>query len=357
MSQHTASLSRPVLALDLGDRRTVLARREGDAIVHEELATSRETLRDRLQDLAPCRVVFEAGSQSHWVAWLLEALGHEPIVVHPRRLRMSTESSRKTDRADAEWLLRLGEVDLGILSPVKLRSRRRQADLALLRVRKSLTHMRTQAVQAVRSHAKLFGCALPAGGPHVFPKRARAGLDPELRSVCEPLLRQVERLSRELRAIDARLEQLAARRYPETALLCQVPSVGPLTALSYVLTLQAPERFARSRDAGSATGLVPRKHASGARDPELGITKAGDGELRRLLVLAAHRSLRKIAPDSDLKRAGLRLAARGGKNAKKRAVVATARKLAVLLMALWKSGEVYEPLRQAAIAEPLDCAA
>ncbi len=112
-----------------------------------------------------------------------------------------------------------------------------------------------------------------------------------------------------------------------------------------MLTLEDPARFPTSRDVGAYVGLVPKRSASGQRDPQLGITRAGDRMLRRLLVQAAHYTLGPFGPDTDLRRFGEKLAARGGKNAKKRAIVAVARKLAVLLHSLWSTGEVYEPLR------------
>jgi len=346
MSQHNHP-ARRVIALDLGDRKTTLVRREDGEIVHEKLVTQREAFTERFADEPPSRVVFEAGSQSPWVAWLLVELGDEPVAVHPRRLLMITRSARKCDRTDGEWLLRLAETDLQILSPVQVRSRHKQTDLVRLRIRENLICMRVQAVLAVRSQAKLFGCALPSGGPVALPKRARETLPADLQLVLQPLLHQIESLTVALRKINAQIERTTKTKYRETAALTQVPNIGALTALTLVLTLQNPDRFTKSREVGPVVGLVPRQRQSGSRDPELRITKQGDGELRRLLVLAAQRFMRNAAPDTDLKRFGLRLAARGGKNAKKRAVVAVARKLAVLLVALWKSGEVYEPLRHA----------
>jgi len=114
---------------------------------------------------------------------------------------------------------------------------------------------------------------------------------------------------------------------------------------SYVLTLDDPKRFRRSRDVGGFLGLRPKQRDSGQSQPQLRITKEGDPYLRKLLVQGAHYILGWRGPDTDLRRWGLKLAARGGKNAKKRAVVAVARKLAVLLHRIWVSGENYEPLR------------
>jgi len=150
-----------------------------------------------------------------------------------------------------------------------------------------------------------------------------------------------------IKVYDERIEKLGQDKYAHTELLRQVKGVGPLTSLAYVLTLENPDRFAKSRDVGPYLGLVPKQEESGDSQPQLGISKVGDVMLRRLLVGSAHYILGPFGPDTDLRRYGLRLCERGGKNAKKRAAVAVARKLAVLLHRLWISGEVYEPLRHA----------
>jgi transposase len=171
-----------------------------------------------------------------------------------------------------------------------------------------------------------------------------------VREALLPLVRLVEMLSRSIEDYDQRIETLAAEKYPQTERLRQVKGVGALTSLAYVLTLESPERFAQSRDVGPYLGLVPKQEDSGDNQPQLRISKAGDEMLRRLLVGSAQYILGPFGPDTDLRRYGLRLCERGGKNAKKRAAVAVARKLAVLLHRLWVSGEVYEPLRQTSSA-------
>ena len=165
-----------------------------------------------------------------------------------------------------------------------------------------------------------------------------------------PLLLSIEALTDEIKAYDDRIEQLADEAHPETRCFTQVYGVGKLTALAYLLTIEDPERFRRSRTAGAFFGLVPRRDQSGAVEKQLSITKSGDRMVRTLLVQCAHRILAKNAPDSDLRRAGERVASRGGRTAKRKAVIAVARKLAVLLHALWRTAEVYEPLRNQAQA-------
>jgi transposase len=169
-------------------------------------------------------------------------------------------------------------------------------------------------------------------------------LSDPLQNALRPLLAEMESLSKRIREYDEQIESLGKSRYPETELLKQVHGVGTLTALTYVLTVDDPYRFRRSRDAGAYFGLQPGRRESGASRPQLRITKEGDAYMRKLLVQCAHHILGPFGSDSDLRQWGLELAARGGKNAKKRALVAVARKLAVLLHKLWVTGEAYEPL-------------
>src|SRR5713226_2138146 len=171
------------------------------------------------------------------------------------------------------------------------------------------------------------------------------GLSPELREALDPLLGEIESLNERIDEYDRRIQQIAKEVYPETALLQQVKGVGTLIALTYVLTLDDTQRFGRSRDAGCFLGLRPGRRNSGMSEPQMHISKEGDRYLRTLIVQGAHYILGPFGEDSDLRRWGQKLAERGGKNATKRAVVAVARKLAVLLHKLWVGGEVYEPLR------------
>ena len=164
----------------------------------------------------------------------------------------------------------------------------------------------------------------------------------------EDWVEEVKSITGKIKECEKKLEQIARDKYPETKLLKQVKGVGTLIALTFVLTLEDKTRFAKSRDAGCYVGLRPKRSDSGESQPQLRITKEGDIYLRKMLVQGAHHILGHRGADTDLRRWGLKLAERGGKNAKKRAIVAVARKLAVLLHHLWVSGEVYEPLRNAA---------
>jgi transposase len=200
-------------------------------------------------------------------------------------------------------------------------------------------------VNAARGLVKSYGERLRKCGTQQVSRETTSGLSAGLREALEPLMQEVESLNERIKEYDRRIEKMAKETYPETELLKQVKGVGDLIATAYVLTVEDPHRFRKSRDAGCFVGLQPGRRNSGESEPQMHITKEGDEYLRTLLVQGAHYILGPFGEDSDLRRWGLKLSARGGKNAKKRAVVAVARKLAVLLHRLWVSGEVYEPLR------------
>jgi transposase len=194
---------------------------------------------------------------------------------------------------------------------------------------------------------KSFGARLPKCPARSFHKRATEHIPEALWPALGPVLETIGSLTERIRDYERKLEAVSEEHYPETKLLRQVEGIGTLTALTFVLTLEDPHRFERSRSVGAYLGLVPASDRSGERDPQKRISKEGDEMLRKLLVSGAHYVLGPFGSDSDLRRHGQKIASRGGKNSKKRAVVAVARKLAVLLHSLWMSAEVYEPLRNA----------
>jgi transposase len=335
------------IGLDISDRWTHMCAidAEGRCVGRARVATRESALVDASGKFAGARVVLEVGPHSPWVSRLLGARGHEVVVANPRRVKLIGRADRKTDRIDAETLARLGRMDPALLHPIVHRGAQAQKDLALLRVRDGMVRARTQLIQRGRGLAKALGVRLPASTATGFAKRVREAGRSDVFPGLEELLRAIEQLSVSIRKLEHEIEHLGAQRYPETRRLRQVAGVGPITSLAYVLTIEDPRRFARSRDAGAYLGLTPRQRESGEARPELAISKRGDEFVRRLLIEAAHYTLGPFGPDSELRRFGLRLAGQGGQRAKKRAVVAVARKLAVLLHRLWVSGELYEPLR------------
>jgi len=335
------------VGLDVGDQHSHLCvlNAAGDILEESRVRTTPGALRARVTAMPRARIVLETGTHSAWISRLLAAPGHEVIVANARKLALITANDSKDDRTDAETLARLGRADPALLAPIQHRRAETQADLAVVRAREALVRTRTVLVNHVRGAVKAVGGGrLPACSTASFARVVAPVIPEALRPALVPVLATIATLSTTIAGYDRVMAQLGERRYPATAQLRQVAGVGPLTALCYVLTLEDPARFRTSRVVGSYLGLRPRRADSGTRTTQLGITKAGDGLLRRLLVSSAQYILGPFGPDSDLRRWGETLAARGGKNAKKRAVVAVARKLAVLLHRLWATGLVYEPL-------------
>jgi len=335
------------IGLDLGDRTShyCVLNEAGEVIVEDKLATTPRRIEEVFSRIPRSRIALETGTHSPWVSRQLTQLGHEVIVAHARKVRLIWESSRKDDRLDARTLARLARIDPGLLGPVRHRSAKAQIHLTVIRARATLVSARTALVNAARGLTKSYGARLPKCGTEQIHRKITKELKPELREALNPLLAEIESLNARIAEYDTRIEQIAKEVYPEVSRLKQVKGVGPLIALTYVLTLDNPYRFRRSRDVGCFVGLRPGRRNSGMSEPQLHISKEGDRYLRTLLVQGAHYILGPFGQDSDLRRWGLKLSERGGRNAKKRAVVAVARKLAVLLHKLWVSKEVYEPLR------------
>lgn len=333
--------------LDVGDRTTHLCCVDGRRVVVKRLRfpTTQEGVRKVFADRAPAKVVLEVGSQSPWMSDLLRSFGHEVIVADARRVAELTRAGRKTDRRDAETLARLLQGMPELLGAVHHRGRESQADLAIIRARDVLVRTRTRLVQHVRGTLKAFGLRARSCSAKAFHSKAREDLPEDLLPALAPILDQLADLELRIRHFDREIERIAEERHPAAACLRQVNGVGPLTSLAFVLSVDDPSRFKKSRKVASWLGLCPKVMASGDRDPQLSISKAGCNYLRRLLVQSAQYQLGPFGKDGDLRRFGLRLCERGGKVAKQRAVVAVARKLSVLLHRLWISGEPYEPLR------------
>src|SRR5450631_1941445 len=313
---------RLTVGMDLGDRwsQYCILGLEGETLAEGQLRTTQEDVREFFQALTVARVVIEVGTHSAWMQDVITEWGHEVLVANPRLMEGSKRRKRKSDRIDANKLARLGRGDPQSLYPIRHRSREVRQDLVVLRARDALVSVRTELINTARGLVKSMGTRLPGCSSPSFADKVKDAIPVEVR------------------------EELGQKKYGHTTLLRQVKGVGPITSLAYVLTLEDPQRFSSSREVGPYLGLVPKQEDSGDSQPQLGISKAGDRMLRRLLVGSSQYMLGAFGPDTDLRRYGLRLCERGGKNAKKRAVVAVARKLAVLLHHLWVTGDVYEPL-------------
>lgn len=346
MIDMTLDSSKVTIGLDLGDRlsRTYEVDANGTRQAEATVATTPLGLQRYFGSRAACRVVLEASTHSPWVSRELAALGHEVIVANPAAMfRGAPRRRRRNDALDAELLARQGRADVRLLYPVTHRGLLAQQHLEFLRARDQLVRTRSQLITHVRCAVKVTGTRVRASSAPAFVATAAAAMPSELRAATAPVLTIIQALTQQIREADRRIAQVIREHYPVAQRLQEISGVGPITALAFVLLVDDPTRFADSRDVGAYFGLVPRLDESSDSQPQLRITKAGDGLGRRLLVTAAHYILGPFGPECDLRRHGVAIAARGGKNAKKRAVVAVARKLAVLLHHLWVSEQPYDP--------------
>jgi len=347
------------IGIDLGDRRhhACVLEEAGDILAEEVIVNTREVLTAFCARYPGATMVMETGTHSPWVSRLVAALGHPVIVANARKLRAISQSQTKSDREDAQMLARLGRADPKLLSPIRHRSEATQRALVRLKVREALVRSRVNLVNSVRFLLKSLGVFVPTSFKAMaFPRKVREQLTASDVVLVGPLLVAIEAVNAQIKVLDVELEILAVENYPATERLRQIQGVGPLTALCFVLTIESPEHFAHARDVGAYLGLVPRRDQSGQTDKQLGITKAGHVQLRCLLVNCAHYILGPFGPPCQLRAAGERIALCGGKSAKKRAVIAVARKLAVTLLALWKTGATYQPQPQPQL-QPLPQAA
>jgi transposase len=352
MQSRNISRQRLTIGLDLGDRNSwyCVLDEAGQIQLEQRVRTSAKALQEVFGAMPRSRIALEIGTHSPWISRLLTELGHEVIVANARKVRLIGESRKKDDRLDAQTLARLARIDPQLLCPVKHRSAQAQADLMMIRARAGLVRARTGLVNTARGLAKSYGERLQGCNVRNMNPEKAEGLSSELQRALEPLLSAIEELSERITEYNDRIEALAQASYPQAELLKQIKGVGTLIALTFLLTLEDPHRFGKSRDVGGYLGLQPGRRNSGESEPQMHISKEGDPYLRTLLVQGAQHILGPFGIDCDLRRWGLKLAERGGRNGKKRAIVATARKLAVLLHHLWVSGEVYEPLHNSSRA-------
>lgn len=333
---------------DVGDRFVHYCAMDakGAVVAEGKVTTSVSAISALYSGLPGCVMVMETGPHSPWMYRLLTSLGHETIVANARKLDAIFRSSRKSDKRDAQTLAKLALFDRAMLYPVHQISERSQQHMGILRSRDALVRSRTRLISYIRSTVKATGNRLPKCSADAFAGKVLPLLPEPLSHTLGPIVMQIAEHTRQIRAYTNQIEQLIESEYPQAKQLMQIKGVGPLTALAYVLRIEDPTRFADSRKVGAYFGLVSRLDQSGNQDPQLRISREGDVLVRRLLVSASHYILGHFGQDSELRRAGMRIIERGGRHARKRAVIAVARKLAVLLHRLWISGAAYEPFFQ-----------
>jgi len=336
------------IGMDLGDKKSFLYALDskGQGLEEFTVMNTRKGIDGLVEKYKGQEVeyVMETGTHSRWISDLLRQSGSKVLVADARQIALITKSQKKTDRRDAEMLARLGRADRKLLHPVHHRSMQNQVDLALIKSRDLLTSNRTNMINYMRGILKSFGHRLPSCSGASFHKQAGSLLPEVLQDALNPVLELIQQCTDQIKRFEKQIKRLSETRYPETARVRQIKGVGPITSLAYVLTLEDPGRFRKSRSVGSYLGMTPRVDQSGNSDKQLRISKAGNSYLRQLLVSCAHYILGPFGEPCHLRAHGEKIMARGGKNAKKRAVVAVARKLGVLMHVLWRSGREYDPL-------------
>lgn len=337
-----------VIGIDLGNAKhaiCVMSHVTGKIIDERNITNHRESLRRLSKKYPSALMVMEVGSHSPWISRFLENLGHEVLVANPRRMRAIFENDRKCDLYDARMLGKIARFDRELLYPIKHQSERAQRDLLQIKLRDSLVRRRVDMISSVRGTLKSLGVLLKSPSTQSFTRYARKTLCEEYQrelDLVEPILKALDSISEQIKALDKDLAELAATHYPETERLMAINGVGVLNSLTFVLVVGDPERFLDSRDVGAYLGLVPKRDQSGDVDKELRISRKGDAYLRRMLVGCGNYIIGPFGADCDLRRRGLSLTGRGGSKAKKKATIAVARKLAVLMLTLLKTGENYD---------------
>jgi transposase len=339
------------IGIDLGDieNQICIIDHNGDIVEKTPIKntiTGINTFFDRFDSPRQVLVAVETGTHSPWISQLLKARGFRVLVGNARKLRLIWDSTTKNDDRDAEMLARIARFDAKLLGPIRHRSRAAHMDLALLKARDALVRCRTSLINFVRGSCKTAGTRLPSCSADAFAKTVIEHIPKDLLAATVPCVNTIRELTQKIRQCDVQIEALCQKGYPETLALRQIAGIGPVTALAYVLTLEDPHRFKKSRDVGPYLGLIPKRDQSGSTDKPLSITKAGNTYLRRLLVNCAQYILGPFGPDCDLRRYGMRIASRSGKVAKRKAAVAVARKLAVMMHHIWKNKTVYDPFYQ-----------
>lgn len=351
MSKHTINF---IIGIDLGDVKNhiCILDRDGEVVektVIDNTVMGLNTFFDRFTSPKQVLVAVETGTHSPWISHLLKARGFRVLVGNARKLRLIWQSDNKCDDRDAEMLARIARFDSKLLNPISHRSRSAHTDLALIKARDGLVLARTSMINFVRGTCKTAGTRLPSCSADAFAKKVVEHIPKALLPALLPCIDTAADLTRKIRHFDSQIDILCKEGYPETLSLRDITGVGPITALAYVLTLEDPGRFNKSRDVGPYLGLTPKRKQSGETDKPLRITKAGNAYLRRLLVGCAQYILGPFGPDCELRRYGMRIASRGGKVSKRKATVAVARKLAVLMHHIWKNKTTYEPFYQKCI--------
>ena len=292
-------------------------------------------------------LAIETGTHCRWVCRIGLELGHEVLVGNARKLRVIWDSSRKNDWNDAEMLAKVARMDRTRFAPVRLRGDGDQGLMRLVKSRDLLVKSRTGIVNQIRGFCKSEGFRPPKCSAESFTRQEHE-MPPAVRAVVKPLFAVLKELGKKIALYDKMLADTVKKLHKQDAALLEpIAGVGPVTAAAFLAAVGDVATFGSARDAGPYFGLIPRQDQSGKTDKQLRISKEGNEVVRRLLVTAANYIMGPFGKDCDLRRHGMRIAERGGKNARKRAKVAVARKLAVLMLAILRTRSEYRPLADA----------
>ena len=334
-----------VIGMDMGDKnnKAVILDPEGKELERIEVACTPEAITKFLARYPGALLAIETGTHCRWVSRIGIEHGHRVLVGNARKLRVIWDTSRKNDWRDAEMLARIARLDKSLLHPVKLRDDQDQKLFRLVKARDILVKSRTSIVNQIRGFCKSEGVRLKKCSSESFGNLADS-VPVVLVPVVRPLFSALNEISIRVKRYDKLIQRtLQQQRSEDTELLDSIAGVGPVTTAGFLAVVGDPEVFGDARDIGPFLGLTPRQDQSGDTDKQLRISKEGNQMVRRLLVTSANYIMGPFGKDSDLRRHGMRIAERGGKNAKKRAKVAVARKLAVVMLALLKSRTPYKP--------------
>lgn len=335
------------LGVDLGDKKHYVCVTDKDGIILQEFSISntRKALEDLASSYPQTALAMEVGTHSPWISRLLTDAGLKVTVANPRKLRAIYQNDRKCDELDARMLAKLLRVDPSLLSPVKHGSEQAQKDLLVIKMRDTLVRQRVHIITSIRGLLKSVGLRLPTCSTAFFHHKAEYLLADhgELSPAFKSGIAALKSITEQIEEYDQQIHEASRKNHSAAVLLQQIPSVGPITSLAFVLIIEDPQRFKDPRDVGAYLGLVPRRDQSGATDRQLPISKSGNSYLRKLLVQSAQYLLGHYGPDCALRTHGLKLAAKGGPGAKKKAIIAVARKLAVMMIVMWQRNSAYNP--------------
>jgi len=326
------------IGMDLGDRShhyCVLDHSSGEVIKEGTVMNDRLGLEEFFRKYPHSRVIMECGMQSPWISRFIRNLGAEVIVANPRKVKAIYKAERKSDKRDAVMLARIGRVDVELLFPIKHGSEEAQKEMLAIKMRDALVRQRVSLINTIRFTLKSLGLRVKCTDTRAFHKRAYQEIPQEHLEVFTPLLDLLEGYTDQIKRYQKQFDEIAENN-EITQRLMQIRGIGSITALAFMHKVEDPSRFKKVRDVGAYLGLVPKRDQSGDTDKQLRISKAGDHYLRRLLISAAQYIMGPFGEECDLRAFGEKLAASGGARAKKRAVVAVARKLSTLMLTLWK---------------------